>query len=152
MNKCVNCDYTTENDEKFCPNCGGEIVVDAPAAEVVGAEVSDKKHSIGMILSVAALISAGVYILLSIISGLPIIGFLVGLINPIVGLAGPILAIIGIILSWKSDKLGKILGIVALVVFIVAFVISFVFTGLAVIIALVPNVLGLVAAIVTGAG
>ena len=53
MNKCVNCTYTTENDEKFCPNCGGELVVDAPAAEVVGAEnnSSKTKSIIGMILS-----------------------------------------------------------------------------------------------------
>ena len=72
MNKCVNCDYTTENDEKFCPVCGGEIVVDAPAAEVVGAEAPGKKSikNVGITLSAIGLILIIGAILLNLLSNI----------------------------------------------------------------------------------
>ena len=157
MNKCVNCDYTTENDEKLCPNCGGEIVVDAPAAEV---PAKKGKKIVGVILSVIGLICASGCILLSLLSDsiapvgniiiqamlysleLPyaFISLFALVLNLLIlgsdiiciatALVGLILAIIGLILSRKGGKLGKILSIIAIVLVVLyaaGFVIGFIF-------------------------
>lgn len=128
MNKCVNCTYTTENDEKFCPNCGGELIVEAAAEVVAPAPKGNAKGIVGVILSILGLVNALVCILIALISTLftPIF---TGIPHLIVGSIGLILSIVGLILSWKSSKVGKIIGIIAVVLLVLSVILNLVLGG-----------------------
>jgi RNA polymerase subunit RPABC4/transcription elongation factor Spt4 len=116
MNKCINCTYTTENDEKFCPNCGSELVAEAApeVAPVVESNSTQAKPAgnskalTAMILSAAAMLCC--------VPGLGSFTF---------NLLALLLAIVGIILANQCIKegdtstyssLGKTFGKIAIIV------------------------------------
>ena len=138
MNKCVNCDYTTENDEKFCPNCGGELIVEA-VAEVVAPAPAPKGNVtgiVGLIASIAGMLFA-----------LPCIGccFI-----PVYGIPGLIVngimcaffSTVGLICSWKNNKIGKILAIIALIIVVAAIILGIITFGGLLVVGLLAGLIG----------
>ena len=122
MNKCVNCDYTTENDEKFCPKCGSEIIAEEPIEENVPAIVEAPS---GESAPKAPLPGKGKAITGMVLSACALGCCLPGLTTIVFSSLALVLGIVGMIISNQSikengnntfNKLGNIFGKIAVII------------------------------------
>lgn len=122
MNKCVNCTYTTENDEKFCPNCGSEMVTEAVAEAVPAAKPGSKAMPItGMIFSIVGLHNSLTLVLVNLLLLLAGGSFILPLLPALSSTTGLILSIISTKRGNKSTftRLGMTFSIIGLIVDVV---------------------------------
>ena len=117
MNKCVNCDYTTENDEKFCPVCGGEIVAETVAEALPAAKPASNAMPItGMIFSIVGLHSSVNFLLVNLVLFLAGGSYVFPILSTISATVGLILSIMSAKRRGKSTftRLGITFSIIAL--------------------------------------